>query len=87
MIETWFKIAISAFLPIIAAFLLPASFKPYCLIAAGLLMVTAVIVMVRQDRSPPHADALSQVKTQVRTEAARGIERRMQNNTESGDDA
>jgi len=55
-IETWFKVAISAFVPIIAAFLLPASFKFYCLAAAGLLMLTAIIVLIRQERANRSSD-------------------------------
>ena len=57
-IETWFKVAISSFVPIIAAFLLPASFKLYCLAAAGLLMLTAIIVLIRQERANQSSDDL-----------------------------
>jgi VIT1/CCC1 family predicted Fe2+/Mn2+ transporter len=56
MIETWFKIALSSFIPIVVAFLLPKQFRIYPLIVAGLLMITAVITMLRQERRKPPTD-------------------------------
>jgi hypothetical protein len=42
--------------PIIAAFVLPARFKVYCLVGAGLLMAIAIITLIRQERARSSVD-------------------------------
>jgi hypothetical protein len=48
-IETWFKFLLATFVPLAAAFILPRGLYRYCLAATGILFVTAVVLMVRQE--------------------------------------
>lgn len=50
MVENWFKVLISAFIPIVGAFFLPRAAVPYCVAAALMLIVLAIISLIRHER-------------------------------------
>jgi hypothetical protein len=54
MVETWFKVLLAAFIPIIAAFFVPRSVRIYCIAAAVIILVLAIIMLVRQERDANH---------------------------------
>ena len=38
-----------AFLPLVVSIFLPPEFVPYCLLASGVLLVSGVVILVRQE--------------------------------------
>jgi hypothetical protein len=53
MVDTWFKILLSAFIPIVAAFFLPRGVRIYFVGTGLVMLVLAIITLVRQERRRP----------------------------------
>jgi len=49
-LEPWLKVAIAAFIPMTAAFMVHADVVPYMFGAGGALTITSLVMLMRQER-------------------------------------
>ncbi len=49
-LEAWFKVLLSSFVPMAAAFVLPPAGKITMFVITGVLMVTGLVMLIMQER-------------------------------------
>jgi hypothetical protein len=50
-VESWVKVALAAFVPLVLAFYLPSVLQPYLFVIGALLVVWSIVMLVRQQRA------------------------------------
>jgi hypothetical protein len=48
--ESWLKVCLTAFVPLVLAFVLPKAVQPYLFTVGGLLVLCGIVMLIRQER-------------------------------------